>query len=79
MADDKNGGGNGEARSRSDAYRIGVLVLVILGVLTLGEFAFSAIAVSWWQPLVLIAIIKAAYVIRDYMHVSRVLSPEEEE
>lgn len=78
MADDKNGS-NGEREDRSEAYRIGVLVLVILGVLTIGEFAFSAIAVTWWQPLVIIAVIKAAYVIRDYMHVSRVFSPDEEE
>ena len=76
MADEKNG--SGEAAKRPDAYRIGVLVLVILAVLTIGEFAFSAIAVTWWQPLIIIAVVKAAYVIRDYMHVSRVITPEDE-
>ncbi len=68
-----------DEEKRAEAYRVGTLVLVILAVLTAGEFAFSIIAVTWWQPLVIIAIIKAAYVIRDYMHLSRVFAPDEEE
>ena len=64
---------------KTEGYQIGVLVLVILAVLTIGEFSFSVIAVTWWQPLVIIAFLKAAYVIRDYMHISRLFAPEEEE
>ena len=64
---------------KAEAYQIGVLVLVILAVLTAGEFAFSTIAVTWWQPLVIIAIIKAVYVIRDYMHIGRLFVAEEED
>lgn len=64
---------------RSEAFQIGVLVLIILGVLTIGEYYFSIIAVTWWQPLVLIAILKAFYVIRDYMHIGKLFSGDEED
>jgi Tfp pilus assembly protein PilZ len=63
---------------RKEAYQIGNLVLIILVVLTIGEFFFAAIAITWWQPLILIALIKAFYVIKDYMHVSHVFQSEEE-
>jgi uncharacterized integral membrane protein len=62
-----------------EAYQAGVFVLVILVVLTLGEFAFSYIAVTWWQPLILIAVLKAVYVLKDYMHIGRLFVAEEED
>ena len=68
-----------DEEKKQEALQIGVLVLVILAVLTIGEYAFAVIAVAWWQPLVLIAVLKAAYVIRDYMHISRLFAPDEEE
>lgn len=67
-----------ENNDKSEAYQVGVLVLVILAVLTAGEFALSTIAVTWWQPLVIIALIKAVYIIRDYMHIGRLFSADEE-
>jgi hypothetical protein len=63
---------------RIEAYQVGVLVLVILVVLTIGEYFFATIAVTWWQPLILISLIKAFYVVRDYMHIGHLFHPEEE-
>jgi Prokaryotic Cytochrome C oxidase subunit IV len=67
-----------DEEKKKEAYQTGTLVLVILVVLTIGEFLFAFIAKSWWQPLILISILKAFYVVRDYMHVSRLFSPVEE-
>lgn len=63
---------------KQEAYSIGNLVLVILVILSIGEFFFAIIAVTWWQPLVLILLIKAFYIVRDYMHISHLWNPEEE-
>jgi caa(3)-type oxidase subunit IV len=64
--------------NRNEAYRIGIVVLVLLGVFTIGEYWLGSIAIGWWAPLVAIAILKAALVIRDYMHIGRVFAGEEE-
>ena len=47
-----------------------------LAALTLGEFWIGSIASAWWAPLLGIAIIKAFFVIRDYMHLPRLFSGE---
>ena len=60
------------------AYRIGVTVLILLLFLTIGEFIFGAVVVGWWAPLIVIALLKAFYVIKDYMHVSRLFNDEAE-
>jgi hypothetical protein len=65
-------------QSKQEAYSIGNLVLVILVILSIGEYFFATIAVTWWQPLILILLIKAFYVVRDYMHISHLWNPEEE-
>lgn len=67
-----------EEKNADVAYQVGMLVLVILAVLTLGEYFISTIAVAWWQPLVIIAIIKAWLIIRDYMHIGRLFAEEVE-
>jgi uncharacterized membrane protein YdcZ (DUF606 family) len=63
---------------KKQAYAVGVTVLILLAVLTIGEYMLGSIAVDWWAPLVGIALLKAFYVVRDYMHVSRVFAGEEE-
>lgn len=68
-----------DEEAKSEAYQIGVLVFVILIVLTIGEFLFAIVAPPWWWALALIAFLKAAYVIRDYMHVSRAFNPDQED
>lgn len=61
-----------------DAYRIGVGVMIILAVLTIGEYFIGVIASDWWAPLLGIALLKAFYVVRDYMHLPRLFTEEEE-
>ncbi len=63
---------------RNIAYQIGVFVLIVLTMLTLGEFAISLIAPAWWWALVVIAVIKAYFILRDYMHLGRLFSGDEE-
>jgi hypothetical protein len=62
-----------------DAFRVGVGVLILLGVLTLGEFWLGAVASYWWAPLIGVAILKAFFVMRDYMHVGRLFAADEVE
>jgi hypothetical protein len=61
------------------AYRIGDTVLILLAALTIGEYFIGKYAPYWWTPLLIIAAIKAFFVVRDFMHVGRVFAGEEEE
>ena len=63
---------------KSVALRVGVTVFIILAAFTVGEYFIGSIAVGWSAPLALIALIKAAYIIRDYMHLPRLISESEE-
>ena len=63
---------------KRDAYRIGVVVFILLIALTISEYFIGSIAIGWTWPLWLIAIIKAVLIIRDYMHFPRLISGEEE-
>ena len=60
------------------AYAIGVTVLVLLGVSTIVEYLIGSLAIGWWVPLVAIALLKAFFVVRDYMHLPRLFAGEEE-
>jgi len=66
------------AAKRNESYRIGIVVLILLGVFTIGEYWLGSIAIGWWAPVVAIAVLKAALVIRDYMHIGRLFSGDEE-
>jgi hypothetical protein len=66
-----------EAR-KIDAFRIGLGVLILLAVFTIGEYWIGSVAIGWWAPLVVIALMKAFLVIRDYMHLPRLFAVEEE-
>jgi hypothetical protein len=61
------------------AYRAGVIVLFVLFALTLIEFFIAISAPYWWAALMGVVALKAFFVIRDYMHVGRVFSAEEDE
>ncbi|MBE0411436.1 MAG: cytochrome C oxidase subunit IV family protein [Anaerolineales bacterium] len=61
-----------------EVYRSGVVVIILLAILTIGEFFIGAIAVGWAAPLWIIAILKAWLVLRDYMHLPRLFSESEE-
>ncbi|HLE16326.1 MAG TPA: cytochrome C oxidase subunit IV family protein [Anaerolineales bacterium] len=61
-----------------EAYRVGAAVFILLMVLTIGEFFIGSIAFTWSWPLWGISILKAVMIIRDYMHLPRLFSGEEE-
>lgn len=62
---------------KKQAYGRGVAILIVLAVLTIGEYFIGAVAPVWWAPLIAIAVLKAFLIIRDYMHVGRVFAGEE--
>ena len=66
-----------EEKKKRD-YQIGVSVLVLLALLTVGEYLLGAIVPVWWTPLLGIAALKAFFVVRDYMHISRLFAADEE-
>jgi hypothetical protein len=62
---------------RNQQYRVGIYVLVGLGLLTLAEFAASLLGITLVWMFVVIALIKAFLVLRDYMHIGRLFKEEE--
>ncbi len=63
---------------KKELFRAGMVVFFLLAILTIGEFLLGAIAVGWAAPLFGIAILKAALIIRDYMHLPRLFAGDEE-
>lgn len=63
---------------KKTVYQNGLIVMIWLGVLTIGELWFALIEIPWWSILVAIGLIKATMVVRDYMHIGRLFSGEEE-
>jgi len=62
---------------KKEAFRAGLGVLILLAVFTMGEFWLGSVASVWWVPLLIIAILKAFMVVRDYMHLPRLFAGEE--
>lgn len=60
------------------AYRQGIVVMILLVVLTIGEFFIGSVASLWWMPLLSVALLKAFLIVRDYMHIGRVFSNDDE-
>ena len=61
---------------------IGVTIAILLFVLTVGEFMLAEVGAtygSWIVVLLLIAILKASMVVREYMHIGKVFGTQEEE
>ncbi len=58
-------------------YKTGIIVILILAVFTAIEFTISQIG-NWIAVLIIIGLLKAFLVIRDYMHVGKVFTGEEE-
>ena len=63
---------------KREAFQVGLVVLILLAALTIGEYFIGAIAVGWLAPLWGIAILKAVFIMRDYMHFSRLFGVGEE-
>ena len=65
---------------KRQALRLGTNVILFLLALTAAEFFIGAYLKIWWVGIILLIIstTKAVFVIRDYMHVSRLFVGEEE-
>jgi cytochrome c oxidase subunit IV len=67
-----------DEKKKAQAYEKGVIVFIVLAMLTIGELWFALFGITWWSILILIALAKAFLVVRDYMHIGRLFSGEEE-
>ena len=63
---------------KKEAYQKGIAIIILLAVLSVIEFTIGYLASAWWVPLMLIALVKAFFVVRDYMHIGRVCAGDEE-
>ncbi len=63
---------------KKQAYRAGAAIMILLIAFTIGEYWIGSVANTWWAVLLGIAVIKAFFVIRDYMHIGRLFAAEEE-
>jgi len=64
--------------SKKEKYAMGVTILILLGAITLGEFGVALVGNNLGMILMLVALLKAFFVVRDYMHIGRLFSGEEE-
>lgn len=60
---------------KAAAYRLGVVTLLILAVLTIVEF-FVAVYLGSAVLLLIVALIKAVVVVNNFMHISRLWREE---
>jgi hypothetical protein len=62
---------------KAEKYKTGIVVMLILAFFTALEFGVSQLG-NWVAVLVVIALLKAVLVVRDYMHIGKLFSGEEE-
>ncbi|MFN2152202.1 MAG: cytochrome C oxidase subunit IV family protein [Anaerolineales bacterium] len=67
-----------DEKKKAQIYEKGIIVLIVLSVLTIGELWFALFGLTWWSILILVALTKAFLVVRDYMHIGRLFAGEEE-
>jgi hypothetical protein len=67
-----------DEEKKKQAYRNGVVVLILLATFTIGEFFIGAVAPYWWAVLLGIALLKTFFIVRDYMHIGRLFTSDEE-
>jgi cytochrome c oxidase subunit 4 len=60
---------------KAAAYRLGVISLVILAVLTIVEY-FIAVYMGSLVLLFIIALVKAAVIVQNFMHIARLWREE---
>ncbi len=66
------------AAKKLSQFKIGLLIFILLAVLTAVEYGIAWFGKNLVFILILIALFKAFLVIRDYMHIGRLFSSEEE-
>lgn len=64
---------------KKEAYRKGIAVIILLFFLTLSEYWIGVVAYVWWTAIIAIALLKAFFVVRDYMHIGRLFEADVEE
>lgn len=60
---------------KAAAYRLGITTLLILAVLTIVEY-FAAVYLGSLVLLFIVAVIKAAVIVQNFMHISRLWREE---
>ncbi len=60
---------------KSAAYRLGLITMVLLAVLTIVEF-FVAVYIESLVLLFIIAVVKAAIIVQNFMHIARLWREE---
>jgi hypothetical protein len=63
---------------KKEKFSMGVTIFILLAALTIGEFAVASVGRQLGVVLMLVALLKASLVIRDYMHIGRLFASEEE-
>lgn len=61
-----------------EAMWAGMWILIMLAVLTAGEFLVAVIAPPWGNLLLVVAVWKSYYVVKSYMHIGRLFGGDEE-
>jgi cytochrome c oxidase subunit IV len=61
---------------KAAAYRKGAMTLGVLAVLTLVEYLLAIGLESATVPLIIIAILKVAIIVQNFMHISQLWSEE---
>jgi heme/copper-type cytochrome/quinol oxidase subunit 4 len=61
---------------KAAAYRLGLITLIILAVLTVAEY-FVSIYTGSLILLMIVALIKAAIIVNNFMHITRLWRGEE--
>lgn len=64
--------------SRKEALYTGAWILLMLAVLTAGEYMVGVIAPPWGSILIYVAAYKAYWVLKEFMHIGRLFDTEEE-
>lgn len=65
-------------QGKARAMRTGWIVIVLLAVLTAIEYVISLMTGGNWLPLAVIILIKTGLIVQYFMHLPRVLSPEQQ-
>lgn len=63
------------SEKKSAAYRLGLITMVLLAVLTIIEF-FVAVYIESLVLLFIIAVVKAAIIVQNFMHIARLWREE---
>lgn len=82
MSDDKQSTYDALMQKKNERLLIGLTIIIILFVLTIGEFMLGEVGANtggWRWVFILIAVTKSFMVVREYMHVRRVFAPAGEE